>query len=289
MKNFKNSLLGAHMSISEGLDGALRRGESINCNTIQFFLSSNRQWLTKILDKEKIERYKNYKKGSSIKLVIAHAKYLINLGSPSNDIRTKSIDSLIHELINADLIDLPYLVMHPGASLGTDEATCITKIAQGIDEAFAQSKSKTILLLENTAGQASYIGYKFEQLAQIKMQSKASDQIGVCFDTCHAFAAGYTFNDQESYTALWQNFNDILGVPTLKALHLNDSKNKLGSKVDRHEDIGKGQIGLNGFSFIMNDSEFINLPKIIEMPKGDDELADDSRNLNVLRGLIRKQ
>ena len=263
MKPPKESLLGAHMSISNGLDNAIIAGQSIGCTAIQIFLHSNRQWHMKDLTQEKIISFIQAKKASTIQAVVVHASYLLNLGSPHAEIRKKSIITLIKELEQCSQLEISALIMHPGSSVNTTLESCVKYIAEGINIALENVQGPTKLLLENTAGQGDALGSTFEELASIKSAIHKKNHIGFCFDTCHAFAAGYDLRTPESYKETFKQFDTILGLKHLYAFHMNDSKKPLGSHIDRHEDIGKGEIGPRGFELILNDARFTHIPKIL--------------------------
>lgn len=277
-------LLGAHISIAGGLDQAIVRGKSIGCTTIQIFVKSNRQWAARPLSQEEITQFKQTATQANIHPIVAHAAYLINLGSPDEIVVQKSIDSFTTELMRCQYLGIPYLVVHPGSSLGTNGQTCITTIANNLNQILATTNSSTMVLLETTAGQGANIGYTFEQLAAIYHKIINKEQVGICFDTCHAWAAGYDFSTPARYAKLWHHFDDAIGIEHLKVMHLNDSKNLCGSRIDRHEDIGKGKLGLEPFRLIMNDERLFAIPKIIETPKN--TLADDTRNMRTLINLL---
>ncbi len=283
----KNPLLGAHMSISGGVKNALVAGEAIGCTAIQIFTANNRQWSFNPIDDGDANAFLELKKTSSIQFIMSHACYLINIGSPDHEIAKKSKHALIAELQRCAQLQIPYATFHPGARLTSTEDSCLERIAENLDESLEATKNTHCsLLLENTAGQGSNVGYTFEQLATIRSKASHKTRIGVCLDTCHAFAAGYNFTTKESYHALWQTFDQIIGFEHLKAIHMNDSKKGVGSRVDRHEHIGKGAIGLEGFACLMNDNKLIHVPKILETPK-DETLADDVMNMATLRDLVR--
>lgn len=284
MNHKKSPLLGAHMSIAGGLEKAIERGESIGCTAIQIFTKSNRQIYAKPITPKEADLFKKTAAASSIQSIVAHASYLINLGSPNESTATQSIKSLITELHRCDQLDIPYLVVHPGSHVGTDEQECLERITANIDSILKQAKTNTMLLLETMAGQGSSVCYRFEDIATIINNSSHGKSLGVCFDTCHTFVAGYDFRTEKAYTDMWHSFDTIIGLEKLKAIHLNDSKKDVGSFVDRHEDIGKGKLGIDTFRFIMNDKRFTDIPKILETPK--DNLEDDRRNLEILRSLI---
>jgi len=280
-------LLGAHMSISGGFDKAIVRGESIGCTTIQVFTKSNRQWYARPLTDEEIETFKNTAKQGSINPIVAHCSYLLNIGAADKTTHEKSVKSFAEELHRCQQLEIPYLVIHPGSCGKSSEKECLKKIAATLDETFSKLPGKTMVLLETMAGQGSNLGYQFEHLAELYRLSEHKKQIGICLDTCHIFAAGYKFDTQEHYENVWNQFDNIIGLNLLKVIHLNDSKKELGSRVDRHEDIGKGKIGLESFKMIMNDKRFFDIPKIIETPKED--LNDDLRNMKTLVQLISKE
>lgn len=289
MKNTTSTLLlGAHMSIAGGIDKALTRGESINCTCIQLFTKSNRQWSARDIPDNEIVSYKNTLKNSSIRAVVAHASYLINIGSPDETLSKKSVIALIQELHRCEILGIPYLVLHPGAHLTSSPEACLDLIAHNINYIFSHNPGKTMLLLENTAGQGSTVAYTFEQLARIYNQINQKKRIGFCFDTCHAFVAGYDFRTPKTYHALWELFDKILGFDHLKAIHINDSKKGLGSHIDRHEHIGKGALGLEAFSLLFNDERLFDIPKILETPK-EDELKEDSMNIETIKSLLTKK
>jgi len=281
MKN--KELLGAHMSIAKGFDQALRDGESIGCSAIQIFTHSNRQWHIKPLEQATINRFQEALKQSTIKAVVVHASYLINVGASNPETRAKSLTALTAELQRCEQLGIPHLVLHPGSAGEGSEEECMVRIAQGLDSAIEANPGKSMILLENSAGQGSAVGYTFEQLAHLRALSHHKKRIGFCFDTCHAFVAGYDISNLKSYTETWTQFDSLIGLEHLRALHINDSKKGLGSRVDRHEDIGKGVIPLEGFSLLMNDSRFVNVPKILETPN--DTLEGFKKNLDVLREL----
>jgi len=286
MKKQHSLLLGAHMSIADKIYLAIERGESIGCTAIQIFTKSNRQWNAKHLTDEEIIIFKNKWKQSSIQSIITHATYLINIGSPDKDIEKKSIDAVAMELERSASLGIPYLVLHPGSHSKTDEKLCIQQISKNLDTVLKHNPTMTILL-ETMAGQGTNIGHTFEQLAEIMQQSSVKKQLGVCFDTCHAFAAGYDFRTEKTYNALWEQFDAIIGLDTLKVIHLNDSKTPLGSRIDRHTDIGKGTIGLKAFELFINDPRFFDIPKILETPK--ETIADDKRNIETIIELMDKK
>lgn len=277
-------LLGAHMSIADSIDQSFDRAQSIGCTTMQIFVKSNRQWFTAPLADEKIIAFRQKAKSSSVNPIVAHTAYLINLGSPHDDVAEKSLKSFTEELQRAEVLGIPYLVVHPGAALDGDEKTALKKTSAGINEALKKVHGSTIILLETMAGQGSTLGATFEQIAAIIDDIHDKKRIGVCFDTCHTWAAGYDASTHQKYEKMWNLFDTTIGLKKLYCLHLNDSKNECGTHVDRHEDIGKGKIGLELFKLLMNDERFFDIPKILETPKCDP--ADDKRNIKTLVSLI---
>jgi deoxyribonuclease-4 len=278
-------LLGAHLSIAGGFERALFSAQQIGATCVQIFTHSNRQWRMKNITELEIARFRDARVQTGVNHIVVHASYLINIASPNENTRMQSIKTLIEELKRCDELGIDYLVLHPGSSLTAPIEVGIANLAAGINEALETYASKATILLENMAGQGSAIGTKLEQLAQIRGNITHKQRVGFCFDTCHAFAAGYDFTTPEKYTAFWQRFDAILGLRNLKTIHINDSKTACGSNVDRHTHIGEGTLGLEAFRLLMNDPNFFAIPKIIETPKEDD-LQEDIKNLNTLKGLL---
>lgn len=275
------------MSIEGGVENAPLRGKKAGCQVIQIFTKNNNRWNSRQLTDKDIE---NFKKNSSDTGVIpsaSHTAYLINLASPNTEIYKKSLDAFFDEMVRAEKLGLPYLIFHPGAHLGSGEDAGLKKIADSINILLKKvSDFKLMLLLETTAGQGSHLGYKFEHLSEIIKMVDEKEKIGVCLDTCHIFAAGYDISSEYGYKKTFEDFNKIIGIDKLKAFHINDSKKELGSRVDRHEHIGKGKLGLTAFRLLLNDTRFKNVPMILETPKGK-TMREDKKNLSVLRGLIQ--
>ncbi len=279
-------LLGAHMSVAGGVSKSLERGKMVGCDTIQIFTRNNNRWTSKPIPPEEIERFHEQVKVTGIWPVFSHAAYLINLASPKDDLWEKSIEAFIDELVRAEKLKLMGVVLHPGSHMGEGEETGIARIAAALDRCHDATEGfQTLTLLEVTAGTGDHLGYRFEQLAEIRARVKHPERIAYCFDTCHAFAAGYDFRTKEGYEAMMEEFDRILGLERLKAFHFNDSKHPLGSRKDRHEHIGKGYIGLDGFRWIVNDPRFQETPMVLETPKSKD-MHEDVENLRVLRSLI---
>lgn len=279
-------LLGAHMSIAGGAHMAIERGCSVQCTAVQIFVKNNMQWFARPLEREEIRAFLEHQQRAAIESIFAHANYLINLAATNPLFHANSVRALAEELIRADQFELPFLVMHPGAHLGAGEEAGVEKIAASIDAVHQViPKVKTRIALETTAGQGSCLGHRFEHIAEIIKRVREPERLCVCLDTAHVFAAGYDITTEAGAAKMFREFDRVIGLKHLAALHLNDSKTALGSRVDRHEHIGKGQIGLNAFRFIMRDRRFAKIPKVLETPKGK-ELKEDVRNLKTLRGLI---
>jgi len=278
-------LLGAHMSIEGGVENAPLRGKKAGCQVIQIFTKNNNRWNSRQLTDKDIENFKKNSFDTGVIPSASHTAYLINLASPNTEIYKKSLDAFFDEMERAERLGLPYLIFHPGAHLGSGEDAGLKKIADSINVLLKKADGfKLMLLLETTAGQGSHLGYKFEHLSEIIETVDEKEKIGVCLDTCHIFAAGYDISNEYGYKKTFEDFNKIIGIDRLKAFHINDSKKGLGSRVDRHEHIGKGRIGLTAFRLLLNDRRFENIPMILETPKGK-TMREDKRNLSVLRML----
>jgi deoxyribonuclease-4 len=285
MKN--TPLLGAHMSIAGGLHLALERGHSIGCNTIQIFTRNSTRWTAREVLPEEIITFRNVKAALGIDPVFAHCSYLINLAG-ADRFYERSIFSLVTEVERAEHLGLPFVILHPGAHLGSGETEGLKRTCAALNRVLAYtSNTKCKIVIENTAGQGSCIGCKIEHLAYIYEHVQNQSRIGFCIDTCHLFASGYDIRTKQSYRDTFKKFEDFLPISAILAFHLNDSKRPLGSGIDRHEHIGKGQIGRAAFHALMNDKRFHAVPKVLETPKGKD-LAEDVVNLKLLRSLIGK-
>jgi deoxyribonuclease-4 len=283
----KRLLIGAHMSISGGVFNSVLLGQELGCTTIQIFTKNNNQWKAKEILSEEVKKFFENQKTSEISPVVGHNGYLINLASPKEDVYNLSLESMLVELQRAEMLRLPYLVMHPGSHLGSGEEEGIRKIVRSTDWLFEKTQGyKVKICLETTAGQGSAIGHRFEHLAEIIRQTKENKRLGVCYDTCHTFAAGYDIRTKKAYEATFKQFDRIIGLSRLKVIHLNDSLKDLGSRVDRHQHIGQGKIGLEGFRLLMTDNRWEKVPKILETPK-EGGTAKDEENLNLLRSLAR--
>lgn len=279
-------LLGAHMSIGGGVHRAIERACSIGCTAMQIFVKNNMQWFARPLAPGEIKAFVRHAQRAELSSVFAHANYLINLAATNPQFHANSLRALAEELIRANALKLPFLVMHPGAHLGAGEEAGLEKIVASIDAVFtAIPKIKTKIALETTAGQGTCLGHRFEHLAWIIENVREPGRLCVCLDTAHVFAAGFDLTSEAGTRKMFREFERTIGLEHLVALHLNDSKSARGSRVDRHEHIGKGKIGLDAFRFIMRDSRFRKIPKVLETPKGK-ELREDVENFEILRGLL---
>jgi deoxyribonuclease IV len=278
-------LAGAHMSIAGGLYKAFERGKKTGCRTIQIFLKSSNQWKAKLLTEEDKARFQSEQIKSGISPVIAHDSYLINLASPDPALYQKSLSAFVEELERANFLGVPHVVLHPGAHVGSGIDAGISRVAQALKQALKQVGPPVGILLENTAGQGSSLGYRFEELAAILDLMGNPDRVGVCLDTCHAFAAGYDIRTDDGYDKTMREFDRLVGIEKIRAFHVNDSRKDLATRVDRHCHIGKGFLGLNAFRLLVNDARFAAVPKILETPKGTGFL-EDRRNLATLKSLV---
>jgi len=277
MDKRKTLLLGAHMSISGGLDKALIRGHELGCNTIQMFTGNSNRWERRPLEKSQIDLFRETKRETGISPVISHASYLINLASPDEELYEKSLNAVLDEIHRCEQLDIDYLVVHPGFHKGRGEKYGIDRIIGALNKIHNDTaKAGVKIALETTAGQGTALGCSFEQIARIIEGVKESSRLVFCLDTCHIFVAGYDLRTKRDYLNLFRKIDDTIGVENLRVIHLNDSKRDLGSRVDRHEDIGKGIIGMELFRLIMRDESLKDIPKIIETP-------GNMENLRLLR------
>ena len=281
-------LLGAHMSIAGGVDLAPLRGQQVGCRTIQLFTKSSNQWRARPLPPEEIERFRANLQTTGIAPAAAHDSYLINLASTDPALHHKSMAAFLEELERAEALGIPYLVAHPGAHMGAGEEAGLRQVAISIRELLKRTRGYQVqAVLETTAGQGTSLGHRFEQIAAILDQIGLPERTGVCLDTCHVFAAGYDIRTPDGYASVIREFDRTVGIANLKVIHLNDSKKGFGCRVDRHEHIGKGAIGLEAFRCLVTDPCLRGLPMIIETPKDNDFVWADSRNLKTLRRLAR--
>ncbi len=277
---------GAHMSASGGCDKAITRAAEFGMASCQLFTKNERQWRSKPLDEDVIERFFTERERTGITKLVVHDSYLINMASPKDDILTKSLDAFRDELVRCDQLGIPYLVTHPGAHTGSGVDAGVRQFASSLNRIHQElPDNKTLTLLETTAGQGTTLGRSFAELAAIIDLVDEKQRVAICLDTCHVFAAGYDFREREAYERMIRQFDEEIGLNRLKTIHLNDSKFPTGSNKDRHEHIGDGEIGPDGFRWFVNDPRLEGLPGILETEKGDDgEL--DRRNLETLRSLV---
>jgi len=279
-------LIGSHIPTIGGVARAIDRGVDVGCTAMQIFVKNNMQWLAKPFSQEEVTGFMQHPLRSKLKLIIAHAGYLINLGVENSENHEKSLASLSQELLRCDQLEIPYLVLHPGSHLGAGVKQGIRCVIQSLNKIHAEHpKIKTGLVLETTAGQGSCLGSSFEELAEIISGVQAPERLRICLDTAHVFAAGYDLSAPRGAEKVFQTFDQILSLKQLCVLHINESKTALGSRVDRHENIGRGKIGLETFRWIMNAPELVTIPKICETPKSKD-LAEDVATIKLLRSLI---
>lgn len=288
MKN--QPILGSHVSAAGGLHRAVERANGVGCNCVQVFTKNNNQWRAKPLEDSAVTAWREAFDHSNLSHPIAHASYLINLASPKPELLQKSIDGLVVEWERANLLGLEGLVVHPGAFTDSSESEGLNRIVDAVAETLGRvDPGSCRLLLENTAGQGSCLGHTFKQLAFMIDGIDAHERVGICLDTCHAFAAGYEINTEAGFQSTRQEIDDLFPADTIAALHLNDSKKPLGSRVDRHDHIGRGEIGLEAFRFVLEDDLLGKLPGYLETEKGTDEETGedwDLINLRTLRGLV---
>jgi len=283
------SILGAHMSIAGGYFKAVLAAKKAGCECVQVFTKNNNQWRAKELTDEDATKFRNAMEEEGIVSPLSHASYLINLASPKEELRQKSIDAMIIELERAHALGIPYVVFHPGSHTTSTEEEGLDAIVNSMNVILAKTDSlDSIPLLENTAGQGSNLGWKFEHLSYIIDNVKESARVGVCIDTCHTFAAGHPMGDETEYKATIKAMDKTFGIDKIKGFHLNDSKKELGSRKDRHENIGEGEMGLEPFRLLLNDKRFAKIPMYLETEKGDRDGEDlDVINLRTLRSLIK--
>ncbi len=281
-------LLGAHTSTAGGVSKAIERAEKLHFTAIQIFTKNNNRWFAKPLEENEIAKFKKLWKNSDIKYIVSHDSYLINLCASNTELLNKSRKAFVDELQRCEILGISYLNFHPGSHTGRGEEDGLKVIAESINIAHEKTKGyKVSSMLELTAGQGTALGYKFEHIAQIIEMVEEKNRMSACIDTAHIFAAGYDIRSEAAYQKTMKEFDEIIGLERLKCFHINDSKKELGSRVDRHEHIGKGFIGTEGFANIMNDKKVESVPKILETPKGKEQL-EDLENLKVLKNLISK-
>lgn len=278
-------LVGSHVSASGGLYKAIERGESIGCTALQLFTKSNRSWFDKPISDADTEKFITTWENSSIKEIVVHAAYLINLGASNQETAKTSTKSLVHELHRCKQLGIKYLVIHPGSHTRMGEEKCIKQIAYNLDEALEQSEGVTVLL-ETAAGQGTNVGYTFQQLGAMRDASQHKRRVGYCLDTCHIFCAGYDISTSDGYTQTIATFDKELGLEHLKAIHVNDSIKPCNARVDRHAPLGEGTIPLLTFENMMNDQRLNAIPKLLETPS-DPEMHLWKKEIKMLKEMIK--
>lgn len=279
--------IGAHQSIAGGTPRAVERGVSAGCRVVQIFVKNNNRWIGKSIGEVEAAEFRRAARRADLARVSAHTSYLINLASPSEELRRQSVAALADEIFRCHALGIRDLVHHPGSHGGEGEAAGVARIAQALDEVFLRTEGTRVrVLLETAAGQGTAVGHRFEHLRDILGAVRQSRRVAVCFDTCHVHAAGYELSSPEGYSETLRDFERTVGLPSLLAIHVNDSKKPKGSRVDRHEHIGRGFIGRRGFRNLMTDPSLATIPKFLETPK-DETLDLDRRNLATLRRLAR--
>lgn len=286
-------LLGAHVGISGGLHLSIGRARDLDLECFQIFSKNQRQWNAQPLSSDEVALFRKEMEGSGLAPPIVHASYLLNICSPEASIFDRSVSLLSDELLRADMLGALGVVIHPGAHMGAGLETGLRRGAEGIKTALdrylehpvgGRGPTRPTLLLETTAGQGTGVGHTFEQLADLMERSGAMDHIGICLDTCHILASGYDISNEEGYRAMMDSLSSVIGLRSVRAVHLNDSIKGPGSRVDRHTNIGEGSLGLKPFEILVNDRRFDNIPLVLETPGGDEGYRKD---LRTLRGLVR--
>ncbi len=303
-------LLGAHLSVAGGFHKAIEAADALGMEAVQIFTHSPTQWVVaagsarsgssqkaetaawhaKPLDPDAVAAFHEARRHSKVRCAIAHNSYLINVASADPRLRRRSIEALVVEVERAEALALSALVMHPGTASSDDDKDGIARIAEALDEVWQRCpRHRVKILLETTAGQGASIGHRFEHLAEILSRVREPERLGVCFDTCHVFAAGYPLAPVKAYRETLRQFDETIGVKRIAAFHLNDSAKPLGSRVDRHAHIGRGHLGLEPFRLLLNDPRFRKHPMLLETPKGTENGKDlDEINLRTLRGLLQQ-
>jgi deoxyribonuclease-4 len=281
-------LFGAHMSIAGGYHNALLQAQALGCDCVQLFTHAPNQWNGRDLSDEEARLFHRTLRQTRLRQPTAHDCYLTNLASPDEALYRRSLETFLVELRRAERLRLRYLVMHPGAHVESGEEAGLARVAAALNEIHGRMPAcKVRVLLETTAGQGSSLGHRFEHLARILSLVSEANRLGVCFDTCHVFAAGYALAPVAEYAATMQAFDRTIGLSRLRVFHVNDSRKPQGSRVDRHAHIGRGEMGLEPFRLLVNDRRFRNRPMILETPKEEGEKSDmDVVNLATLRGLV---
>jgi deoxyribonuclease-4 len=277
--------LGFHVSISGGFSLAVQRAYELGCTCMQIFSRNPRGWTVKPLDRDDVAEFKKLRKQWDIGPVFVHTNYLINLASPRPDLFERSIEQFVIDLERTEHLGAEYLVTHLGSASGTDAEWMIGRVANALNTAMKLHGPKAMILLENTAGEAGDVGYTLEQVRDVISLLDDASAVGICYDTCHGFAAGYDIRTKKDVAALAKKIKETVGLERLKGMHLNDCLRDFGSRVDRHWHIGEGKVGLEGFKILLNHPAFKDIPKIMETPKKTEE--DDPRNMRIVKSLLK--
>jgi deoxyribonuclease-4 len=278
---------GFHISIAGGFSKVVERARARGCETIQFFSRNPRGWKYSPLDKEEAEEFRSSIKSTDLSPIFLHMPYLPNIASLKSKFYNRSIDSIAEDLERADRLGAQYLIIHIGHRLESSEDEAIEAVSQGINQAFERVRNSIILLMENTAGQGTEIGYSFDQIQKIIEEVHEHQRMGVCLDTAHTFEAGYDLSNKDGLDRTLEKFDQTVGLKRLHLLHLNDSKTPLGSRKDRHWHIGEGYIGREGFRNLVNHPLLRNLPGVMETPRKD--TVEDLKNMKVIRSLVEEE
>jgi deoxyribonuclease IV len=279
--------LGAHQSIAGGTPRAIERGVEVGCRVLQIFVKNSNRWVGRPIDRPEARAFRSAARSAGLSRVIAHTSYLINLASAVQELRRRSIAALVEEIERCRRLGIPDLVLHPGAHGGEGESAGVARIAASLDEVFARTSGARVrIVLETAAGQGTCVGHRFEHLRDIFGAVRTPRRLAACLDTCHVHAAGYDIATREGWMETIGAFDRTVGLSRLAAIHVNDSKKPRGSRVDRHEHIGRGTIGRRGFRNLMTDPRLAAIPKFLETPK-DDTLEQDRKNLAALRRLAK--
>ncbi|MGE0449223.1 MAG: deoxyribonuclease IV [Vicinamibacterales bacterium] len=287
--------LGAHMSVAGGLPRAIERAVAHDCRALQIFSKNASQWRGRPLPPEEVHEFRQRARGARLHTVVSHASYLINLAAEERTLAERSLEAMRDELDRADALGLMGVVLHPGCHTASDRAAGLTRVAQRLGGLLdRRGAGGARILIEHTAGQGTSLGACFEEIAAILREAEHHPGLGVCLDTCHLLAAGYDIATADGYARTFDSFERVVGLDRLKVFHLNDSKKPVGSRVDRHEHIGKGYVGLGAFERLLNDSRFAHLPMLLETPKGAGKATGpisvdpaDAQNLRTLRELMK--
>jgi deoxyribonuclease-4 len=276
------------MSVAGGCHNALLAARDHGCETVQLFTKNSNQWAARDFTEEEVALFQQTLKETRLRYPTAHDSYLINLASPDEGLYRKSVEAFVVEVKRAERLGLSYLVMHPGAHMESGEDAGLARVAAALNEVHRRCpKFNVKVLLETTAGQGTTLGWRFEHLARILETVADADRLGVCLDTCHVFAAGYALAPEKAYKATIREFDKVVGLKRLRVFHVNDSLKPLGSRVDRHAHIGRGELGLEPFRLLVNDRRFRDRPMLLETPKEEGDDKDmDTVNLRMLRGLV---